>query len=585
MKAFLYCQRQRALCLLVLASLTIAAPICAQSIAQLSDPNPLTRESAAKALGVAHNRNAVPALINALDDSNIHVRQAAATALGLIRDSRAIHPLIAALHYSNFLGTCAASSTEQVITALTQIGWPAVPPLLDALNDPHEGTSDSIANAAVQALGNIHDPRLNELLLGLAQNDPNHHVKEHAIEALAKIKDPSTVPALIAILNQPPAPPTPVPPGKEDTAYFRTLNDPTTGPRTRAEFALEAIATPEAIAALTAAQSSPNQFVSDNAKRYVTQRTNLATPAPLRLVRTNPQPPHPVDPQTEPALLANLRSPNDDDRWRAADDLAKIADPAAIDPLLEALKAERKPGVRMHLIRALITFPEPRAIDPLVTLLQRVGDREDLFWTTRALGESKNPLAIPALLKLLQDPSPNVREAAATGLAEHQANPDPTTIQPLVHALKDPNDEVRGEAARALVNVTDPSTVPALIDALQDPAWFVRFSAAHALAHTADPRAIPALLNLFATEEPNQTNSAAAALGEMTDPAALITIVGALGSSPNPHVRLIAAQVLRYRNDPTIYPALIRAEQDADPAVRHAAALALSGCPAPQSMD
>jgi HEAT repeat protein len=572
----------------VLASFTIAALLHGQSPAQITDPNPLIREAAAKALGASHKRNAVPALIKALSDTNVHVRQAAATALGDIRDPRAISPLITALRNQSY-GTCAASSTGQIITALTQIGWPAVASLLDALNDNHEATSASTVNYVVEALGGIHDPRLNDLLLSIAQNDSNPHVREHALEALAQIKDPSTVPALIAILNQDPAPPTPVPPGKKETAFSRALDDPTTGPRTRAEFALEAIATPEAIAALTAAQSSPNQFVSDNAKRFVAQRIPVATTSPTRsrfvnTANNKSQPVRQGDLRLEPSLLVELKDPNEDRRWRAADDLAKIQDPASIAPLLQALQTERQSSVRRHLIGALVEFPDPRAIDPIVSLIQHTDDHDDLFWTPRAIAESKNPLAVGALIQLLQAPRAIVREAGATGLAEMQAYRDPATIQPLINALKDPNDEVRGEAARALVNTTDRSAVPALIEALQDSAWFVRFCAAHALAHTGDPRAIPALLSLFATEEPNQTNSAAAALGEMTDPAALNAIVGAL-KSPNAHVRLLAAQVLRYRNDPHIYPALIRAEQDADPAVRQAATLALSGCPAPQPMD
>jgi HEAT repeat protein len=570
--------------LLLLATLTVSTHLHAQSIAQLSDPNPVTREWAARGLGAADNRRAVPALIKALDDTNVHVRQAAATALGELGDARGIQPLIAALHNQS-AETCSLSSQGQIIDALSLIGWPAVPPLLDALRDPNEGT----ANSAGKALGGIHDRRLNDLLLGMAQSDPDPHVKEHALEALAEIKDPATVPILIAILNQRPAAPTTPRSGKNDTAYYRDLNDPSTGPRTRAEFALDQIATPEATAALTAARSSTNEFVRDNAKRLVAQHTTMAgagdsvaKPIAGRMAN-NPPRPVPTGP-ANPSDLAGLRSSNEDDRWRAADNLGKSGDPAAIDPLVQALRTERQSSVRMHIVRALIAFPDARAMDPIVAFVQHTDSRDDLFWTPRNLGEGNNPLAMPALVKLLQDPRATVREAGATGLAEGQAPLDPITTAALVAALKDPNAEVRGEAARALIHVADRSTVPALIEALQDTDWSVRVSAAYALAHTGDARAIPALLGLFASEEPGQTNSAAAALGQMTDPAALSAIVGAL-SSPNPHVRLIAAQVLRYRNDPKTYPALIRSEGDTDADVRRAATLALSGCPLPMVAD
>jgi HEAT repeat protein len=119
-----------------------------------------------------------------------------------------------------------------------------------------------------------------------------------------------------------------------------------------------------------------------------------------------------------------------------------------------------------------------------------------------------------------------------------------------------------------------------LIDALRDSDWDVRFLVTLGLVHTHDSRAIHAVVATFANTEINDSNSGPQYLAENGGPHAFDAVVAALGD-PNPHVRLVAAHALRYTNNATTFPALIRAEKDSEVTIREAAKLALSGCPRP----
>ena len=84
---------------------TIAALVSAAEgyIGDLRWPAAWVRQHAAKALGTAADRSAVPALIAALGDPEKGVRREAAKALGLIKDDRAVAALLNALGDSDGL--------------------------------------------------------------------------------------------------------------------------------------------------------------------------------------------------------------------------------------------------------------------------------------------------------------------------------------------------------------------------------------------------------------------------------------------------------------------------------------------------
>lgn len=144
--------------------------------------------------------------------------------------------------------------------------------------------------------------------------------------------------------------------------------------------------------------------------------------------------------------------------------------------------------------------------------------------SVRAAAASPDPALLPALLKLLADPDPIVRDEAVRTLAlwgsEHSLRPaldllsgDPAPetaaaalellallaaadARPLaVHHLSAPDPLLRTAAARALAAANPETTAPALIPLAADPDPRVRRAACLGLGHSGDPAALPALLS------------------------------------------------------------------------------------------
>lgn len=116
-------------------------------------------------------------------------------------------------------------------------------------------------------------------------------------------------------------------------------------------------------------------------------------------------------------------------------------------------------------------------------------DVDQRWWALCALSQSPHART-EDLLPFLDDPAPEVRQAAALGLS---SRPDETAIQPLLKALSDPDSLVSTLACNALVAL-GPACVPALLELPKDAPQRARIHATRALAEIADPRAIPALM-------------------------------------------------------------------------------------------
>ena len=152
---------------------------------------PLVRASAAYALSnpqiVPAAKDAVPALITALEDENVYVRHLATNTLGQIGSAAkdAVPALITALGDEN------ENVRFTAVHALGQIGpaaAPAVPALITAFSSGDENLHVRIS--AGMALGQIGPaakdavPELEKLL-----SDKNRYVRETAKEAIEKIQN------------------------------------------------------------------------------------------------------------------------------------------------------------------------------------------------------------------------------------------------------------------------------------------------------------------------------------------------------------------------------------------------------------
>jgi HEAT repeat protein len=117
-------------------------------------------------------------------------------------------------------------------------------------------------------------------------------------------------------------------------------------------------------------------------------------------------------------------------------------------------------------------------------------DPDERWWAIRVLAGSPHTRG-EDLVPLLNDPTAEVRSAAALALCNH---PVENAVSALIKTLADPDPLTAGLAANALV-VIESSSVPALLEVLDDSSQTVRIRVLRALAEIGDVRAIPAMMN------------------------------------------------------------------------------------------
>ncbi len=141
--------------------------------------------------------------------------------------------------------------------------------------------------------------------------------------------------------------------------------------------------------------------------------------------------------RTDEELIRELRASGEPElRWKAAAELAARRVAAAVPALREALR-DPAIAVRMHAAWALLEL---------------------------APAES-----LADVLRLLEEPAPEVRSAVAFKLGE-RAWRDPRAAPPLRKLLDDPREEVRWNAAVALARMGDGAGRPVLHQMLRAPA-------------------------------------------------------------------------------------------------------------------
>lgn len=194
----------------------------------LKDREDEVRIAACEALGQFKDPDTFDELANVLlDDPKIEVRQAAVKVLGETRHPAAIPFLMESLRDS-FWWFEREQSVQDLLSAIENMGEPAVEPLIEALGD-REGT---VRKFAAMILGKLRDVRAMEELgmtlydlhhevsqaaaealahfgseavdtLSEALRHPEAAVREHAVMGLGRIQDARVAPLLIAMLNDP----------------------------------------------------------------------------------------------------------------------------------------------------------------------------------------------------------------------------------------------------------------------------------------------------------------------------------------------------------------------------------------------
>ncbi len=278
---------------------------------------------------------ALPVVIEALHDENRFVRMMAIGACGKLHDPVAVAPLIqcmrdAARRPPNF------DVQLRCLDALVEIGPECYGPLMEASRQCDPRIRWGIPGTLAEKWGAAAVPRLVEML-----DDSDAFLRAFAAIELGQLKDRRAADALIRRLGD-----------SEETVV------------THAAQALGKIGDPKAIPALLAIFKDQR---TENDVRISTAgaMANLGRNEGLNY------------------LLAMVKSPNPDDRGRAAYELGDIQTATAYGPLVSLL-SDGTASVRIFAVQGL--------------------------------GDLRDPRAIPAVRKLLNDPDSGVKEHAARAL-------------------------------------------------------------------------------------------------------------------------------------------------------------------------
>jgi HEAT repeat protein len=271
----------------------------------LSDPRPMARVNAARALQYLRDPRGIPSLLETLKDDDPRVRAQTAQALGVLKAAEAVDPLIVMLSDGDTAVRVAAAK------GLGQLGdRQAVEPLAARLEDEDFGLRMSAAIALMQ----LDDPRGVESIAKCLK-DPDVKRRERAVTELIGV---SSIEKLTGPL-------------------IESLNDPSIRVRLYAAGFLGRMKSPEATDALLA---------------KLTDRENLQSIL-NGLALTG-------DGRALASLVDHLEDDDSRIRAMAAAGIGTLGDKEGVQPLVQHLKDE-SPEVRIAVLRALGTLKASEA--------------------------------------------------------------------------------------------------------------------------------------------------------------------------------------------------------------------------------
>lgn len=240
-------------------------------------------------------------------------------------------------------------------------------------------------------------------------------------------------------------------------------------------------------------------------------------------------------PQAEETVelgLHILKTGDFQQRWEVAKRFPKLGT-QVVDPLLTLLNQESANlESRWFAGRILEQFEETRIILAFIELLQTTDEEELLMMAAEALGNMGNS-AIGSLEELLTNNTYKLLAVKALGKIRHA-----DTIVSLLKVVDDPNPEIRAIALEALGSFHQVDLIPVFIKALHDPVVAVRKEAIIALGMQPEFKAEFDLINhltpLLYDLNLGVCQQAAFALGRMQDPAVVVPLSKVLNSDCTP---------------------------------------------------
>ena len=486
--------------------------------------NPSLLNSALQVLASSEVDTLSP-LVQLLQNAEPDLRMQAALALGEQCEARAVGPLIDALKDDD------ANVRYHAIEA---VGKLKAVDAVDALAEIAESRDFFLSFPALDALVKIGDTRVAPRIVPLLEDDL---LREPAINLLGRLGDDTAVAPLIALLNTPDAPTDLI---AEALATLCERYEEQYGEGSHIADLTSSEISPTGIQNLLDALEAPGKenlrplaMVLGWLKRSGVERalTRLMGRDDLRdeiveaLVRHGSA--------TFELLMPQLESEDIEVRRSAVVALGRIADRRATPALVNMLRDQ---SLAIDAADALAQIGDPKALDGLLDL---IGD--DDASTRQAAVSALNSLATPQMSKriipLLHDPDPNVRESAvkiagyfgyseaAGQLLKLSSDPvervrsaaiehlpfveDAGVSDVLIHAIKEEAPNVRASAARALGNMEGSETVHHLIQALADEDVWVRYFSARSLGRRRANESVAALERVVAEEKFNHVRIAA----------------------------------------------------------------------------
>jgi len=396
----------------------------------------------------------VPQLEELLHDSDPAVRMAAIRALGNIRPlaTEVFSDLIKALGDSEL--------RTSAVEALARIGVPAIPHLIQALDNENR----EVRAGAAEALGKI-GPKAKE-----------------AVQKLIEI-----------MLND-----------KEDCSVL------VAAARALGEIKAES---PEVVSALIEFRRNVEAKWRWRCSWYQLQQ--LRETSLRSLVRLGPMAAREIIVAFNEEKNASVKS----DLVEVLEGIASLtADPALVPGIITLIKEERNSSVKAGLIRVLgeMGSAAEDGAELLAQIVQTATEPSGVrVAALLALGRIAGPGVIGVLREALGDRDPGVREAAAKALGEIGSRAS-EAVTDLCESLGDEHASVRQAAAEALAKI-GLASLDCLMTALKHRYWYVRELAAWALGELgpAAQKAVPSLIARFNDKDLGVRKAAVEAVGKI----------------------------------------------------------------------
>ena len=457
----------------------------------LSDPtvDVSVRMQAARQLGTRRIKEAVPALVAALNDESEALRFRAATALGRIGDIAAVKPLL------EKLGDRDLFTHYAIFTALNRIGKSnptAWEPIVSALASENSDTREG----AALAMHETYDEALVKLLAALVVNPSKaSDARVAAVAAIAPLQKQRK----------------PWEPTTADLKWWGTMPARNSAPPKELEWA----GTQAVMDAMRAALNDSNEVIRHAAVQGLKFAPDPAVSDTLvKLFEAD------KDVPTRKAILAAMAAAKSPTAVKFVDQI--LAEPKQNEALfIPALEAAETAG-----------GPEMTA-----TVLKFVADErnkpEQTIAALNTLIKLPNATSLPTLLKRMTDKDGGVINAAANAIGAINDDRSVTAVAPL---LTDKRGEVKRAAANTLAELKRASGIEPLLAVWQDKE--IQKEAISALAAHPDIKALEAYLEGLSLADGNVRNKCRRAI-ESTHEKALPLIEARLDTNP-PSARAVA---------------------------------------------